>query len=262
MNNIKQLLTTPLSLTSLQSAISSKTVIASTQPSDSPSESFLAFIRNWWNLRKTTALRKKRLRALCYAEINGKDGSRSQQALEVLSQCSSQPTLVYSNKFSEWAARSVFGLNMFGYACIAISGLWILGWYLDNKPPIVLKDYMVSPAYPGYTSFVVMNVERDLSRNCRATYSRRFIDSAGSSHAIESGTLLTAADIKAAELRNPGKALFAMEIPYGVPPGPGKIITPILYYCNPWHSIFNNPIEVSLEINVTVLQHGPKQGIS
>lgn len=155
------------------------------------------------------------------------------------------------SRFSQWAANSVFGLNMFGCACLAIAAMWVLGWYLDSKPPLVMTHYAVSPAYPGGTMVAVVDVQRDLSRNCRAEYSRRFVDSQGASHSIESGTLMTAQAIKAAEARNPGKSIFAVVVPYGAPPGNSKILTPLVYYCNPWHNMY--PLEVSLELDATVL---------
>lgn len=156
-------------------------------------------------------------------------------------------------KFSHWAANSVFGLMMFGIACMLVSAMWVLGWYLDNKPPLVMTRYTVTPAYPGGTMVAVLDVQRDMTRTCRATYSTRFLDSAGVLHGIESGTPMTAKDIRRAEERNPGKSIFAMKVPYDAPAGKSKILTPILYYCNPWQTISNNPLEVSLELDALVL---------
>lgn len=156
------------------------------------------------------------------------------------------------SRFSQWAANSVFGLNMFGVACMAIAAMWVLGWYLDSKPPLVMTGYTVSPAYPGGTMIAVLDVQRDLSRNCRAEYSRRFVDSAGALHSIESDTTMTATAIRKSEDRNPGKSIFAMVVPYGAAPGPGKIITPLKYYCNPWHNLY--PLDVSLEVDALVLE--------
>ena len=124
-------------------------------------------------------------------------------------------------------------------------------WAFDDSPPIKLTSYTVSPAYPGGTMLAVADVDRNLARNCDATYSRRFVDSRGAIHAIEPDTSMGANSIRALDARNPGKLIFTAPIPEWAPPGKGMIVTPMRYTCNPWH--FWRPITFSLEMQAEVL---------
>lgn len=126
-----------------------------------------------------------------------------------------------------------------------------LVWSLDDKPPIRLDKYSVSPAFAGGSMLVVADVERDLSRKCNAVYSRRFVDSEGAIHAIEPDTSMGSNSIMAMDKRSPGKLIFMVPVPRGSPPGMGQIVTPLRYTCNPWH--YRYPITLSLEMNAEVL---------
>ena len=156
------------------------------------------------------------------------------------------------SKFSYWARDSVVGLNILAFILCGIAAGWIVSWYIDSKPPIVMTGYTTTQTHPGGTVRVVMNVKRELQRNCRASYSRRLIDRTGAFIGGESGTHMTAQDIMDIEKRTPGQSIFTVDVPTYALPGELTIATPILYWCNPWHS-WIAPLGVSLVVKTEVL---------
>ena len=155
------------------------------------------------------------------------------------------------SKATSWAIRlvpaSIFVIAM----CVAFMVAMVLVWSRDNEPPFLLHRYTVTPAYPGGTMLVVADVERNLSRQCEALYSRRFVDSSGAMHAIEPDTSMGVNSIKSMDRRSPGKLIFTVPISKDTPPGKGLIVTPLQYTCNPWH--YRYPITMSLEMEAQVL---------
>ncbi len=125
-------------------------------------------------------------------------------------------------------------------------------WALDDDPPIVMTGYTVSPAYPGGTMLAVADVQRDLSRHCDVIFSQRFVDSNGAFAPIEPNTIMSAADIRAAEKRTPGKLMFTVPTAFDVPPGKSLIVTSQQYFCNPWHTLWR-PLPVTFEMQAEVL---------
>lgn len=130
-------------------------------------------------------------------------------------------------------------------------GLTAAVWALDDDPPFRTLSYTVTPTVPGGSMIVIADVKRELHRDCTSTYSRRFVDSRGAIHALESDTTISAAGIRDMDKRSPGKLIFTVPVSYDTPPGKGLIITPISYNCNPWQSW--RPLTMNLEMVGEVL---------
>lgn len=155
------------------------------------------------------------------------------------------------SKATAWAIRlaplSIITIAMVASYMVAMA----LVWSMDKEPPFRLVNYSVTPAVPGSTMLVMANVERDLTRDCSATYSRRLVDSQGIMRSIDPDTTMGANAIRSMDKRSPNKLLFAVQVPWDTPAGPAQIITPLTYRCNPWH--YRYPITMALEFDAMVL---------
>lgn len=155
-------------------------------------------------------------------------------------------------KATQWVRNLLPVFLMVG--CITWGGLAAIAavWAFDDALPFKVLRYTATPTYPGGTMLVIADVERDLSRNCDAVYSRRFVDAAGAQHPVESDTTMGHSAIFAMDKRNPNKLIFPVPIPESAAPGMGLVVTPIQYVCNPWH--WRRPITASIEMTGEVLR--------
>lgn len=254
-NHLKTSLTAHSHSMYLPSAMHYKHMTHSRRQSERPFESFSdfwMFCARWWQTKDS----KKRLRrALANGATPANRGCSPLGLPQALSRPLSPQSKVSGGKRVSKATQWVRDMTsvLFLICCLTWGGLGIVGiaWMLDSEPPIKMLDYTVAPVYPGGTTVAVADVERNLSRKCDAVYSRRFVDSRGAIFPLESDTSMGASAIKSMDTRQPGKLIFAAEIPASAAPGKGMLITPLRYNCNPWHSM--RPITMSLEMQAEVL---------
>lgn len=128
----------------------------------------------------------------------------------------------------------------------------VLFWSLDNKPPITMSRYTVTPAPPGGTLWVAADVKRDLTRDCSTVFTVQFIDAGGRPQSARPGTPRSSKAIEWREEKTPGKLFFPVHLDKDTMPGTGEIFVDLPYTCNPWH--WGYPINVPLRMTAEVLE--------
>ena len=125
-------------------------------------------------------------------------------------------------------------------------------WGVDRKAPLRMLTYTATPTQAGGNTLIHLDVKRDLTRTCAATYSRLFYDAAGSRYEITQGLqAMNATSIADTDRRTPDVALLSIRIPADAAPGKGSLVTALEYSCNPMHLLY--PLPVLLTIDVEVL---------
>jgi hypothetical protein len=128
----------------------------------------------------------------------------------------------------------------------------------DSEVPFRRLAYTVNAPRPGEVLRVTNMVQRDLSRGCSVRFSRHMFDSAGTRIDLHPETVMTAAALVGLEAASPGRLNLAIVMPAYAAPGPAKLVTPLYYRCNVWHSL--QPIESTMVIEFNIqpgAPHGP-----
>ena len=135
---------------------------------------------------------------------------------------------------------------------LVICAVPVLYWALDRSPPFELISAQTNSPRPGEIMYVDARVRRDIHRECTAEFSRYLFDRNGSRHEAQGPQLMTAQAIREMDAANPGVLRVQMQIPFGFPPGPAKMVTVLQYRCNPLQDLFR-PINVQMSIPLEVL---------
>lgn len=122
-------------------------------------------------------------------------------------------------------------------------------WVLERTPPIVIKDYVVNDAPQGGPVVLSISVKRDLTRRCSVTLTRVFFDAVGTRHHIVTQHHNTLASAMNEKLM-PGRLTIGFDIPSAAARGAGHLVTTAEYTCNPLHTVWPIPLEMSQKIEV------------
>lgn len=105
-------------------------------------------------------------------------------------------------------------------------------WVADRDPPFIILSYNTIPAKPGGILVIDANVQRDLSRECSVELSSSIFDSAGVRWDYGSTQSVVPEGIRELDAKAPGKLLRKIQLPPGMTPGPGTMMSSMTYRCN------------------------------
>jgi hypothetical protein len=108
----------------------------------------------------------------------------------------------------------------------------------------------VGAVKPGGVLRIEAKVRRDLSRKCSVQFSRHIFDSQGTRHDISAETMMTFAALQGLEQVTPGRLVLAVHLPPHIALGKARLVTPLIYQCNVWHSV--KPIETTMVVDFEV----------
>ena len=135
---------------------------------------------------------------------------------------------------------------------IIVSSVAALCWYAaDREPPFALLHIPAATAQAGGKLRLVVDVRRDVSRECDADFSRYIFGSDGARRDLITSHA-SAAMIAGMELRYPGKLPIVVSVPDDLEPGPARFVTVLAYRCNKVHALW--PIIVTMDIPFTVVE--------
>lgn len=132
-------------------------------------------------------------------------------------------------------------------ACSAAGLIYMMG---DTKPPFEMLSATTNKPRAGEILRADVLVRRDLSRKCSVTFSRHIFDSSNTRIDITPSTVMPAPALEQLEAAKPGHLRLAVELPQYIQPGPARLVTPLAYACNAWHTL--RPIEVLMTVNFEV----------
>lgn len=141
---------------------------------------------------------------------------------------------------SEWIARLIL-------LCAAVL---VLYYAADREPPFAVTSSLPAEAAAGDNITIHARVQRDVSRNCNAEFSRYIYDSAGVRFDLGSSQA-SAQAIAQMERRSPGMLMISFRVPPTAASGPASLQTVLRYRCNRVHHWM--PIEVTTDMPFTVL---------
>ena len=133
---------------------------------------------------------------------------------------------------------------------LLFSALGLIYMIGDTEPPFRVISSVANSPRAGELLRADAIVQRDLSRNCSVTFSRHILDSQGTRIDVQPLTYMPAAGLVQLEETSPGRLRMAVMLPAYVSPGPAKLVTPLAYTCNAWHSL--RPIEVLMTVDFVV----------
>lgn len=135
----------------------------------------------------------------------------------------------------------------------------ILVWgVMDRTPPLTLVSVEPAAARAGEIVTIRARVNRDLSRDCSAEFSKYIFGKTIGTFPlpVESRFVLGAQSaspemIRAMERTWPGGLVVSERIPVELMPGPARLIADITYRCNKAHALF--PVVVNMTLPFMVL---------
>lgn len=145
--------------------------------------------------------------------------------------------------------RRLILLPLLGLVAFAVQ---LTLWAIDRRAPFELTSTEPAIGRGGEVVDLRAYVQRDLSRECHATYTRFLYDGAGFRHDLGGPNYINAAGVADLERRTPGELRIAVRLPTGLAPGRAALVTTLDYSCNPLHRIW--PVHVVMEIPFEVTQ--------
>ncbi len=135
-------------------------------------------------------------------------------------------------------------------------------WAFDREPPFEVTHYYVPPAVrAGDEISFVLDVKRNLSRDCSVKVSRSIKRSDGSIRPYMDVDTVSSAQLKVLQVDQPNMLKRTFPLPSTLPSGPTVFMTDLEYSCgiNPLHAVW--PIQVFLEWPFEVLPPEPASAI-
>jgi hypothetical protein len=136
-------------------------------------------------------------------------------------------------------------------AILLALALQVAVWFADRRSPFSFSTYTSTSATPGNIVRIVVQVERDLDRECSAVFSRHLIDPAGVRYDLVAGQYMSADALRKMDALMPGELRLALFVPESSPAGLAHLFTSLQYSCNPVHRTIW-PIEMTMEIDFIV----------
>lgn len=136
---------------------------------------------------------------------------------------------------TEWIARVIL-------LCAVALVLW---YAADREPPFAVTSTVPAEAAAGDNITIYARVQRDVSRNCNAEFSRYIYDSSGVRFDLGSSQA-SAQAIAQMERRYPGMLMISFRVPPTAASGPASLQTVLRYRCNRVHHWM--PIEVTTDM--------------
>ncbi len=133
---------------------------------------------------------------------------------------------------------------------IALSAAGLVWMMSDVSPPFAMVSATTNKPKPGELLRVDAVVQRQLKRQCGVTFSRHMFDSSGTRMELAGDTYMPPEALEQLEGIAPGRLRLAVPVPPHAQPGPAKLVTPLSYQCNAWHSL--RPIHVLMTIDFEV----------
>ena len=150
----------------------------------------------------------------------------------------------------DWLDRILAPLDRIAVVFMAALSVAVIVLALDREPPFVVLT--VEPAYarPGQIVVIRASVQRDLTRQCSAEFTRYIFDSERTRWYLDSGQASPAL-IETLEVKSPGRLAVAFRVPDDAAPGVGSLEAVLDYRCNKVHYLW--PIQVTTDLPFTVL---------
>lgn len=133
---------------------------------------------------------------------------------------------------------------------LAVSAVGLLYMMGDNVPPFRMVSATANSPRAGELLRADVVVTRDLSRRCSVQFSRHIFDSSSTRIDVTPLTFMPASALDQLDAESPGHQRLAIPLPAYIKPGPAKLVTPLAYTCNLWHSA--RPIEVLMTVDFEV----------
>ena len=159
---------------------------------------------------------------------------------------------------AHWINEAVIQTVAVAQVILATAAVILVAGVLDRTPPATLVSVEPASARAGEVVTIRARVNRDLSRDCDAEFSRYIFGlTAGQfPQPVEARFVLGTQTASSAMIRMmdktwPGGLVVSERVPLELMPGPARLVADITYRCNKGHILA--PVLVSMTLPFTVL---------
>lgn len=159
---------------------------------------------------------------------------------------------------ARWANEAAIQTVAVAQVILATAAVILMFGVMDRTPPITLVSVEPAAARAGAVVTIRARVNRDLSRDCSADFSKYIFGKTIGTFPlpVESRFVIGAQSaspemIRSMERTWPGGLVVSERIPLELMPGPARLIADITYRCNKGHTLW--PVIVNMTLPFTVL---------